>query len=99
MHWKIYDETVDMVGRRFGYFPHVFRWQGHRYEIDAVERSWTVTRRGWRRHVERRFFLVRCGEGVFEIFQDLETGIWWLRRARLVSARSLPVRRMAPAWQ
>ena len=98
MLWKIYDETVEME-RRFQYLPGTFRWRGQRYEIDVVERSWTVAGRSWRRHVQRRFYQVRCSEGVFEIFQDLKTGIWWLRRAKLASRRSLLLRRMAPAWR
>lgn len=99
MGWKIYDETVDMMDRRFQYMPQVFCWRGRRYDVDVVERSWTVAGRGWRRDIQRRFYLLRCGEGLFEIFQDLGTGIWWLRRAKLASARVLPLRRMAPAWR
>ena len=98
MPWKIYDETVEMIDRRFQYLPETFRWRGQRYDIDAVERSWTVAGRGWRRHIQRRFYMVRCGEGVFEIFQDLKTGIWWLRRAKWTPTRLLPSRRMVPVW-
>ena len=99
MHWKIYDETVDVVDRRFQYLPQVFRWRGQRYDIDVVESTWIVARGGWRRDVRRRFFQVRCGEGVFEIFQDLRTGLWWLRRAKLASLRTLPHQRMVPVWR
>jgi hypothetical protein len=83
MSWKIYDETVNMNQRRFRYFPRVFRWRGRRYRVESVERCWTVARRGWRRRIERHFFHVRCAEGDFELFQDVRTGIWHLRRARL----------------
>ena len=99
MHWKIYDDTVDMEDRRFQYLPQVFRWRGQRYDVDVVERSWMVAGRGWRRDVQRRFFMVRCGVWVVEIFQDHPTRIWWRRRAKLASARVLPLRRMAPAWR
>ena len=98
MGWKIYDETVQ-VERRFEYLPHTFCWRGKRYEIDEVERTWTVADQVWRRHVQRRFYNVRCREGVFEIFQDLKTGTWWLRRAKLITGRALSIRRMAPVWQ
>ena len=99
MGWKIYDETVEMIERRYQYLPETFRWRGLRYDIDEVQRSWTTLGRILRPAVQRRFYLVRCGEGRFEIFQDLKTGVWWLRRAKLTSGRALPFRRMAPVWR
>jgi hypothetical protein len=99
MAWKIYDEAIELVQRRFQYFPHVFRWRGHRYNVDAVERCWTVSRRGWRRPVQRHFFRLRCIEGVFEIYQDVQTNTWHLRRARLTAARASAPRRMALAYR
>jgi len=83
--WKIYDEMVDMIQRRYRYFPRVFRWRGQRYRVESVERCWTVARRGWKRRIERHFFHVRCAGGEFELFQDVRTGTWHLRRARLAS--------------
>lgn len=99
MTWKIYDEAVEMVQRRFRYFPRVFRWRGQRFEVEAVQRAWTVSRRGWQRHTGRHFFQVRCAEGDFELFQEVKTGIWVLRRARLVPARPLAIRGVVPAWR
>jgi hypothetical protein len=100
MGWRIYDEAVDMVQRRFQYFPLVFHWRGRRYTVEAVEQSWTTSRRGGRRHVERRFFRVRCSEGSFELYQDLRAGTWHLRRARLaVVPRPVVARRAATAWR
>jgi hypothetical protein len=99
MSWKIYDEAVDMVQRRFQYFPRVFRWRGQRYQVDAVERCWTVVRRGWVRRAERHFFCVRCAEGEFELYQDIGTGLWHLRRARLGQARVPVARQVASAWR
>jgi len=96
--WKFFDEPVDMIEQRFRYFPHLFRWRGQRYEVETVDRCWTVCRSGWRR-LERRFFRVQCSEGAFELYQDLWTGIWHLRRARLASARVVPLRQVAPVWQ
>jgi hypothetical protein len=87
MSWKIYDEAVEMVQRRFQFFPRVFRWRGQRYEVEAVARCWTVTRRVWRGRIERRFFHVRCAEGDFELYQDIRAGTWHLRRASLGAAR------------
>jgi len=99
MHWKIYDEAVEMVQRRFCYFPRVFYWRGHRHEVEAVEGSWTVVRPGWRRRVERHFFRVRCVQGDFELYQEIRAGTWHLRRARLASARMVALRQVVPVWQ
>jgi len=89
MGWKIYDEAVEMVDRRHSYFPRVFRWRGQRFDVQAVQRCWTVARSGWRRRVERHFFKVQCVEGDFELYQNLKDGTWHLRRARLVAVNYL----------
>ncbi len=99
MTWKIYDEPIDLLQRRFQYFPRIFRWRGQRYEVDAVERCWTVVRRGWRRQAQRHYFSVRCTEGEFELYQDIRTGLWHLRRARLGQVPAPALRQVAPAWQ
>lgn len=98
MGWKIYDESVDMIERRHQYFPHLFRWRGRPYQVEAVERCWTVARSGWRNRVPGHFFQVRAGQGRFELFQDAETGLWHLRRARF-PARKAPARQPAVAWR
>ena len=87
MSWKIYDDTVEMVQRRFQYFPDVFRWRGRQHRVQSVQRCWTVARRGWRGRIERHYFQVECAEGVFELYQDVRDGTWHLRRARLAPAR------------
>jgi hypothetical protein len=99
MGWKIYDEAVEMVEQRHRYFPHTFRWRGRLFEVDTVERCWTVVRSGWRRRAERQFFRLRCGDGSFELFQDLRDGTWHLRRAKFGSVQVPAVRGLAPAWQ
>jgi hypothetical protein len=99
MGWKIFDEAVEMTERRFRYFPRVFRWRGQRYTVEAVERCWTASRWGWKRRIERHYFLVRCGEGLFELYQDIETSLWHLRRAKLISAPIRSVRDLAPVWR
>ena len=98
MGWKIYDEAIELLERRFQLFPQVFCWQGRRFEVEAVERCWTVLRRGWRQRVERHFFLVRCAEGVFELFQDVESNTWHVRRAKLRSQPVPSAQLLAPAW-
>ncbi len=80
MTWKIYEEAIDVMQHRWRYFPAAFRWRGRRHQIEAVERSWLVPATGWRRQ-DRRFFRVRCADGVFELYQDLRAGTWHLRRA------------------
>jgi hypothetical protein len=97
--WKIYDEAVDMAARRFQYFPRVFRWRGRRYEVETLKRSWTVVRPGWRRRVQRRYFEVSCAEGSFELYQDLASGAWYLRRARLTPIVVPALVQMAPAYR
>ena len=105
MGWTMFGDAVEMLARRHGYFPRVFRWRGQRFEVDAVERCWTVVRRRRHGRVERRFFQVRCAGGSFELFQDLLDGTWHLRRAKLgrasvrVGRRVVPVWRKVPAWQ
>jgi hypothetical protein len=82
------DDVIDMLERRHGYFPKVFSWRGRRYDVYAVERCWTVTRRGLRGQVERYCFRVkarsRSGRGrvnqTFEIYQDLQNSTWHMQR-------------------
>ena len=97
MAWKIYDARVEMVQRRFQYFPDVFRWQGRFQRVQSVQRCWTVARWGWKRRVERHYFQVECADGDFELYQDIQDGTWHLRRARLLPARLPVVRQPAPA--
>lgn len=99
MRWKIYDEPVEMIERRFQFLPRLFRWQGRRYRVEAVLKCWTVARWRGARRIERRFFQVQCAEGSLELFQDLRTGTWHLRRARLSPAQALAVQRVSPAWR
>ena len=79
-------EPIEMRERRHGYFPKVFIWRGHRYDVYAVERCWTVSRRRWGGRVERHCFRVRCREdesakeGIFEVYQDVRHNTWHLLR-------------------
>jgi hypothetical protein len=89
-------EKIFMDKKRFGYFPQQFIWRGRRYEVYAVERCWTVSRRRFRRESDRRCFRVHCAdlngavyrgssrpvarEATFDLFQDLGTGRWYLER-------------------
>jgi hypothetical protein len=71
-------EPIEMRERRHGYFPKAFVRRGHRYDVYAVERCWTVSRRGGQ--VERHCFRVRCREGTFEVYQDVRHNTWHIQR-------------------
>ena len=81
-------ERIEMLARRHGYFPQTFVWRGRRYDISAVQRCWTITRRGLYGKVERHYFRVLAraaaerGERrtTFEIYQDRQDSIWYLER-------------------
>jgi hypothetical protein len=88
--WRLFrgDDVIDMLERRHGYFPKVFAWRGCRYDVYAVERCWTIARRGLRGEIERHCFRVRArsrsggsrGDETFEIYQDLRNSTWHMRR-------------------
>jgi len=81
-------DVIDMLKRRHGYFPEVFAWHGRRYDVSAVERCWTIARRGLRGKVERYCFRIRARprfgsfntDETFEIYQDLRHGTWHMQR-------------------
>ncbi len=73
-------EPVQMRKRRHGYFPHIFVWRGQEYRVEAVERCWTISRRGRNGRVEGHCFRVRCQEGTFHLFQDARSGAWEMRK-------------------
>jgi len=72
-------EVIRMEATRFGFFPQTFVWHGQRYDIQAIEQCWTISRRGiW--DVERYYFRVRCAEGSFDLYQDAKHNIWHVDR-------------------
>ncbi len=73
-------EPVLMRQKRHGYFPHVFIWRGREYRVEAVERCWTLSRRGRGGRIEGHCFRVRCREGTFDLFQDAQAGTWHMHR-------------------
>jgi len=80
-HVQAVDEPIEMKERRYGFSPKVFRWHGHCYRVDSVERCWTRAERR-RRNEGHLCFLVRCAEGKFVVYQDLAANTWHLSRAR-----------------
>lgn len=67
------EEAVEIQEKRFGYFPKVFRWHGKRYDVQVIERCWTVSK-----SAPRLYFRVRCREGIFDLYQDLHANTWHL---------------------
>lgn len=67
-------EAIDMRARRFGYFPRTFLWRGHEYQVEAVQRCWTTGTR--RAKMNRHYFLVRCADGEYTLYQDLTHNTW-----------------------
>ncbi len=67
------EHVVEIEEKRFGYFPKAFCWRGKRYDVQAVERCWTIPRR-----TPRLCFRVRCAEGTFDLFQDIRANTWRL---------------------
>jgi hypothetical protein len=66
-------EAIQIQQKRFGYFPQVFKWHGREYDVQAVERCWTDTKRA-----PRLCFRVRCHEGTFDLYQDVRGNTWHL---------------------
>lgn len=62
---------VEMLEKRFGYFPKTFRTGGRTYTVTHVERCWTVPGRA-----TRLYFRVRCAEGNFVLWQDVNANTW-----------------------
>ncbi len=74
------NDAVEIVEKRFGYFPHRFHWRGHTHQVQAVERTWTKMGRA-----AQLCFRVRCGEGTFDLTQNVKTNIWSLSVVQLHS--------------
>lgn len=62
-------ETIEMLARRYDYFPASFRWRGRRFIVLAVEKCWTMAGQP-----ARRLFRVRCADGCFTLEQTLAPG-------------------------
>lgn len=87
-------EKIHMDKKRFGYFPQQFTWRGRRYDVQHVERCWTVSRKRLGNKVERLCFRVRGAavnrqnertpqvvlDGTFDLYQDLDTNTWRLEK-------------------
>lgn len=72
------NDAVEILEKRFGYFPQRFQWRGHTHQVLAVERTWTKMGR-----VAQMCFRVRCQEGVFDLTQNVKNNIWSLAVVQL----------------
>lgn len=97
MSWQRYDEPVELLQKRFQYFPQAFRWRGRYFMVASVERCWSVSGRGWRQPVGRHYFRLRCTEGSFELYQDLAANTWHVGRAALGATSRAPLGQLSHA--
>ena len=74
-------EAIQIREKKFGYFPQRFRWHGREYVVSRVERCWTVKRRRWGGRVEQLCFRVHCGDGIYDVKQDLIGNTWTIQSA------------------
>jgi hypothetical protein len=69
-------EPVELISKRFGFFPVIFGWRGQEFLVEAVEECRTVVAGWippWRKEIR---FRVRTAEGVFELAQDTQRNLW-----------------------
>ncbi len=69
-------EAVEIIEKRFGYFPQRFRWRGNVFNVERVEHCWTSMRGN-----PHLCFRVLCREGAFELFQDVRANTWEVTKA------------------
>ncbi len=74
------NDAVQVLEKRFGYFPHRFQWRGKLHQVQAIERTQTKMGR-----VAQLCFRVRCSEGTFDLTQNAKTNIWSLSVVQLNS--------------
>ncbi|MCC7354282.1 MAG: hypothetical protein IT330_11035 [Anaerolineae bacterium] len=75
MNWQSY-EPIELIAKRFGFFPAVFGWRGQEFQVEAVEECRTVMAGWlppWRKEVR---FRVRTSAGTFELAQDIQRDLW-----------------------
>lgn len=72
-----HDEPLAVLCNPLG-APDRFRWRGHSYRVEAIDRIW---RRGARRGDGRRLYQVRAAGRVFLIGYDPARRVWSLARS------------------
>lgn len=69
------EEAIELLARRYDYYPASFHWRGRRFDVVAVEKCWRL-----QQPVLCRMFRVRCQAGTFILEQRLATDGWYVRR-------------------
>lgn len=64
-------DTIQMLEKKFGYFPKSFKSGGQTHAVESVERCWTQTGRA-----PRLYFRVRTAAGDFTLWQDVNANTW-----------------------
>src|SRR5262245_25923059 len=72
------NDPVQILEKRFGYFPQRFLWRGQAHQVQQVERTWTKMGR-----LAQMCFRVRCNSGTFDLTQNCKTNIWSLSVVQL----------------
>jgi hypothetical protein len=72
--------AIEVVEKRYSYFPKRFRWRGKLFDVVGVGRVWCETRQ-WPQRRQRRLYDVLTSIGRFELCHDLLHDVWTIRRA------------------
>lgn len=65
------DNTIQMIERRFNFFPKTFRIGGDTHTVKHVERCWTQPGR-----TPRLYFRVHTTAGNMVLYQDVNANTW-----------------------
>ena len=87
------DEAIEILARRYDYFPASFHWRGRRFDVIAVEKCWRL-----QRPTLCRVFRVRCQAGAFILEQRVATDGWYVRRWPLACWLPRPQSGSAPRF-
>lgn len=75
-------ESVELLEKRFNFFPSMLRWNGHPMQVDRVD-ACHIQRGGWLTPWRRLLrFRVRTGEGRFDLIHDPQRNVWRMAEAR-----------------
>ncbi|GFN22020.1 MAG: hypothetical protein IMW96_07345 [Thermoanaerobacteraceae bacterium] len=57
-----------------------FCWQGKWYTVQAMLDRWKDTGEWWKGDTPKLFLRLLAGQGVWEVYRDLQSGEWFLYR-------------------
>lgn len=73
--YPLKSDPVLLLARAHDYFPAAFRWRGRRFDVQHVEKCWTVKKTG-----AQRMFRVQCQAGSFVLSQTVGSDTWHVCR-------------------